>query len=71
MEIEVRCWCRKRDCDESSDDLNYTRGGTIGSSHWSGLRQLRDRSHETMGCRYDTPHRDRRRHPNATLDATS
>ena len=63
----VRGWCHRRDREESSNNLDYTRGGTMGSSHWNGFRQSRDRSHETMGRRHDTSYKDGRWHPNAAL----
>lgn len=55
----------------SSDDPDYIGGGTVGSSHLSGSRQSRNRSHETIGRRHDTLYRDRHGHPNAALDVMS
>ena len=37
LEIELRGWHCRRDCEGSSDDPNYTGGGTGESSHCSDL----------------------------------
>lgn len=71
LEIELRGWHCRRDCEGSSDDPNYTGGGAGESSHCSGLCWLRDRSHETMGHYHDSLYRDRREHHNAALDNMS
>ena len=71
MEIELRGWHHKRDCEGLSNDPNYSKGDTRESSYCSSLCRLRDRSHETIGCHHDSPHWDRHGHHNATLDAMS
>nr|POE46355.1 hypothetical protein CFP56_55215 [Quercus suber] len=60
LEIELRGRRRRRDREGSSDDPNYTGGGTRESSHYSGLRRSRDRSHKTIGCHHDSPYQDTR-----------
>lgn len=71
LEIELRGWRSRRDHEGSFDDPEYTRGGIVESSHYSGSRWSRDRSHETMGRCHDAPHQDRRGHQNAALDTMS
>ena len=68
LEIELRGRCCRRYYKDSSDDPNYT---GVESSHGGGSRWSRDRSHETMGCCHESPHYDRHRHHNATLDTMS
>lgn len=71
LEIELRGRCHKRDWEGSYDDPDYTKGNIGESSHYSGSRQLRDKSHETMGLHHDSPHRDRCGHHNVAFDAMS
>ena len=68
LEIELRGRCRRRYNKDSSDDPNYT---GVESSRGGSSRRSRDRSHETMGCCHESPHHDRHRHHNATLDTMS
>ena len=68
LEIELRGRCCRRYYEDSSDDPNYT---GVESSRGGGLRWSRDRSHETMGRCHESPHCDRHKHHNATLDTMS
>lgn len=68
LEIELRGQCCRRDQKDSSDNPNNigAKSSRGGSSHWS-----KDRSHETMGHPYVSPHRNRHKHYNGALDAMS
>ena len=71
LEIELKGQRCRRDREGSFDDPNYTGGGTRESSHCSSSRRSRDRSHETMRHRHDSPHQDKFGHHNVALDAMS
>ena len=64
----MRGQCRKRDHEDSSDDPNYT---GVKSSRGGGSRRSRDRSHETIRRRHESPYHDRHGHHNAVLDTIS
>ena len=61
LEIKMKGRNRKRDWEDSSDDLDYVANR---SSRGSG-------SCETVGCYHESPHRERHGHRNATLDVMS
>ena len=65
LEIELRGQSRRKDHEDSSNDLNYT---GVESSHGGGSRRLRDKSHKTIRRRHESPHHDRHGHHNAALD---
>ena len=68
MKIELRGRHRRRELEDSSDNLDYI---ARESSRGSGSHRSRDKFRETIGRYQEFPHRKRSGHHNAAMDAMS